>query len=408
MTQHSPVMVILPESGDRSFAVQIANAVGYPQPDIVMGGPAQAVPVISGRGAAPSYIVIDIGSRGFDIFPEIDALAEQCEAGTRVVVLGQINDVNFYRELKQRGIIEYFPHPANVADIRSALVSGGSTKSAASGKEGRGKVITFMSAASGDGASTVALNTAFVISHLYKQPTVIVDMDYQFGMIAKNLDLDSSFGIRELFEHPDRGIDRTLLSRMVTSYGEHLKVISAPNELKLFSTIRPEVIRDLVSILQEHYKYVVIDLPHLWSSWVSAALSHADHRVMVAQLWLRSVTHATRLLNAWQDIGIDRKSLTLAINRSGAKFKEAVSSKDFERVCGKTIDFHLSNDIKTVVEAENMGKTILEVGQSGLAQQFREFSATFLPETVRQNMPEVGSEKEIPSAAGILNLFRKK
>ncbi len=72
-----------------------------------------------------------------------------------------------------------------------------------------------MSAASGDGASTAALNTAFCLSQLFNGSTVLVDMDYQFGMVAKHIDLQNQYGIRDLFDHPERGIDATLIKRMV-------------------------------------------------------------------------------------------------------------------------------------------------------------------------------------------------
>jgi Flp pilus assembly CpaE family ATPase len=96
--------------------------------------------------------------------------------------------------------------------------------------------------------------------------------------------------------------------------------------------------------------------------------------VIVAQLWLRSVTHTARLLGVWRDIGIAEEHIFSVINRSGAKFKEAVSTKDYENVCRKKIDYFISNDIKAIVAAENEGKTIPEVGNSPLAKQFRDLA----------------------------------
>ncbi len=34
----------------------------------------------------------------------LDALAEVCDEGTRVVVIGHLNDVTLYRQLLQRGV----------------------------------------------------------------------------------------------------------------------------------------------------------------------------------------------------------------------------------------------------------------------------------------------------------------
>ena len=65
----------------------------------------------------------------------------------------------------------------------------------------------------------------------------------------------------------------------------------------------------------------------------------------------------------------------MIINRSGAKFKEALTVEDFERVLHTKIEAYLSNDIKAVVSAETHGKTLFEIGQSTpLQQQIRQFT----------------------------------
>src|SRR5690606_17133042 len=137
-----------------------------------------------------------------------------------------------------------------------------------------------------------------------------------------------------------------LVGKMLVSYKHHLKIVAAPSELRLLPTIRPEVVRELIGILRQRFAFVVIDVPHVWTDWTAAALSYSNHSVMVAQLWLRSLTHATRLLAAWRNIGIAQDDVSVVVNRSGAKFKEAVSAQDFERICHHAIHSYVDNDVK--------------------------------------------------------------
>jgi pilus assembly protein CpaE len=386
MSLYSPVMAVLADESLTAFANQLANALGYPFADVILGTPREAAYVLSTRDATPQFIFIDIGNRGADVLDEIDALAEHCQAGTKVIVVGNVNDVQFYRNLRQRGVIEYFNHPVKLPEIRAALVMDGG------GKAGNGgKVLAFMSAASGDGSSTSAVNCAYALSNIYGKRTVLVDLDYQFGMVAKNLDLSSPFGTRELFEHPDRGIDATLLQRMTGKYNDTMHVIAAPNDLRMLPPINPETLRQLIQTLRNEYDCVVLDLPHIWLPWTAAAISSASTVVLVAQLWLRSLTHAARLLGIWRESGILNQDIKIVVNRSGAKFKEAISNKDFERVCEHDIDFYLANDIKTVVTAENQGSTILETGQSVLGGQLRQLGALLLG--VQAEEPKTANEK---------------
>ncbi len=363
-------MAIVPQGADQDFLNQTAKALGYGFADIVIGSPQNAVAAFASRTTMPRYILIDIGDKGHEILPEIDALAEHCEAGTNVIVIGKINDISFYRELRARGVLEYFAGTVTPAELQKAFMAG----TVADADKG-GKVITFMSAASGDGASTLALNTAYALATEYNKSVVLVDMDYQFGMIAKNLDLTASFGIKELFEHPDRGIDATLVKRMLVNYGNSkLHIISAPNELRTIPELNADTIRELILTLKNEYDVVVIDLPHIWNPWIATILSLATRVTLVAQLWLRSVTHSARLLTAWRNSGVANNRISLVINRSGAKFKEAISARDFERVCALSIKSYFTNDIRATISAENQGKTILEGGSSALSKQIVEFA----------------------------------
>ncbi len=389
MDTYSAVMAVIADEADQGFAHQIANALGYPFADIVIGTPADAAHAIAARATPPRYIVVDVGQQGANLLQEFDFMAEACEPGTRVVVLGMVNDVTFYRELRARGVLEYFTRPTKVSDIRDALMQTGAGE-----KSQKGQIITFMSAASGDGASTMALNTAYSLATHYKKSVVLVDMDFQFGMVAKNLDLNPQFGIKDLFEHPDRGVDATLVTRMTALYGDTMKVIAAPNDLRMLPAVRPELVRDLVVTLGQEYDCVVIDLPHIWSMWVSSALSGSTHIIMVAQLWLRSVTHSARLLKSWRAVGIDADKVEILINRSGAKFKEAVSPRDFERVCDKKISYYIANNIRTVVAAENQGKTIPELGPSELGRQFKDLAGSILGDIAAGSaVSEAGGKK---------------
>ena len=157
--------------------------------------------------------------------------------------------------------------------------------------------------------------------------------------------------------------------------------------------------------LQEKFDFIIIDLPHVWLPWIAAALNNSHHAVMVAQLWLRSATHASRLLGVMREIGISDDALSLVINRSGAKFKEAVGSKDFERVCNKAINFYLSNDIKSVVAAENQGKTIIEIGNSPLERQFRDMAQGLLG--LQEDAAPRTSPLQQGGKSGLGSLFRK-
>lgn len=366
------LLVILTQPDREAWAQQLVAAASPGQPFILIASPAQAAQHIVSSNINPSHVVLDIGTRGKDVLAEIDALAQQCEAGTRVVAIGDTNDITLYREILGRGVLDYLPNPAAIDAVIKALntpITGAAAvpaqTPAAPAKAGAKRIIAVMSAASGDGASTIALNTAYAMSQLAGS-TVLVDMDYQFGMVAKNLALQSQYGIGDLFDHPERGVDAVLIKSMVAGYGK-LHVITAPTDLRYLPNVNAEAIKTLITTLSANYDNVVIDLPHVWLPWVTVAMQQATHVVLVAQLWLKSVSHAARMMRAFREIGVMANQVIPVINRSGAKFKEAIEPKDFERVCGVSIRHNVSNDIKTIVAAEAQATTIMQLPASTLS-----------------------------------------
>jgi pilus assembly protein CpaE len=378
------LLIILSSPARESWAQSVVAAASSVKPLIIVATPADAARYLVEQAVSPSHIILDIGQRGHEVLEEIDALAQQCAVGTRVVAVGDTNDILLFRAILARGVLDYLPYPAGVEALIAALTApiamGKQPAIAATATPARPankRVMLFMSAALGDGASTIALNAAYAISQLAGGNTVLVDMDYQFGMVAKHLDLQSQYGIGDLFDHPERGVDAILIKRMVASYRK-LDVITAPTELRYLPIVKAEAIRDLIATLSASYDNVIIDVPHVWLPWVATAAEQSTHVLMISQLWLKSVSHAARLMRALREIGVGNDRIVSIINRSGAKFKEAIEPKDFERVCGTKIRYTVANDIKTIVMAEASPSTIIELPMSPISQDIERIARGLL------------------------------
>src|SRR5262249_38838723 len=81
---------------------------------VQMGGITAAV---EGTAPTPNVIVIESGSRSNDLLADLDSLADLCDAGTRVVVIGKHNDITLYRDLVRRGVSEYVIAPVGAIDV---------------------------------------------------------------------------------------------------------------------------------------------------------------------------------------------------------------------------------------------------------------------------------------------------
>ena len=100
------------ETVETAAAVQSAGEdrrLGKAHLKIQMGGMAAAIEAYR-SAPTPNVIILETEGRN-DILLGLDQLATVCDAGTRVIVIGRINDVTLYRELVRRGVSDYMIAP---------------------------------------------------------------------------------------------------------------------------------------------------------------------------------------------------------------------------------------------------------------------------------------------------------
>src|SRR3569833_916904 len=100
------LFIVLSDASRQVWADTLAG-VANSTPQYFVGTPASAAHHLTQLNIAPSHIVLDIGMRGQDVLPEIDHHTQQNEPGTRVIAVGDTNDILLYRGLLARGVLDY-------------------------------------------------------------------------------------------------------------------------------------------------------------------------------------------------------------------------------------------------------------------------------------------------------------
>ena len=114
-------------------------------------------------------------------------LAEVCEPGTGVIVIGDTNDIRLYRELKQVGVVEYYFKPL-VSTLISATANGILTGSVEQRGSRTGKLIIVVGVRAGVGATMIAACTAWHLAEIHQRRVALLDLDLYFGDAALQLD----------------------------------------------------------------------------------------------------------------------------------------------------------------------------------------------------------------------------
>src|SRR6202046_1422913 len=83
---------------------------------VQMGGLTAAIEAYQ-SSPTPHVIILESEGRGNDILDGLDQLAPVCDAATRVIIIGRMNDVTLYRELVRRGVSDYLIAPVSALQV---------------------------------------------------------------------------------------------------------------------------------------------------------------------------------------------------------------------------------------------------------------------------------------------------
>ncbi|WP_312689534.1 AAA family ATPase [Brevundimonas nasdae] len=332
----------------------------------------------------PPLIIVECLRDPQGLLQEVDQLAEVCDAGTKVVVIGSTNDIILFRELMRRGVSEYLVAPLQPLQLISAI--GGLFNDPAQPFVGR--TIAFVGARGGAGASAVAHNTAYAISERIGANTVMVDYDLPFGTAGLDFNQDPLNGVADALGQPDR-LDATLLDRMMVRCTDKLSLFAAPATLDADWDISTEAFEEVTNLIRSTAPFVVLDLPHLWSPWMRRTLISADEVVVVATPDLASLRNAKNMIDLIRHSRPNDAPPRLVLNQVGVPGRPEIPAKDFGAALGVHPSLIIPFDAKTFGAAANNGQMVVDAGaKTKAAEAFQ----TLAQIVARRELPAAGAK----------------
>jgi pilus assembly protein CpaE len=223
------------------------------------------------------------------------------------------------------------------------------------------RTIAIVGARDGVGASTFAVNTAWIMAHELGKTVALIDLDLQFGTVALALDLEPSHGLREALEKPDR-IDGLFIASAMAHESERLFVLSAEEPVEDHINVNPHAFDLLVDTLPDDFDCVVIDLPPRLVASQVQLLQRIDTVVLVSDLGIPGMRDTARLSHVIRAAAPETALMVIA-NKVGTSKSGELPKGEFSRGAELPISFFLPNDPKTAAEASNAGKAFPVVGK---------------------------------------------
>jgi pilus assembly protein CpaE len=325
---------------------------------IQMGGAAAAAEAYR-NSPTPNVIILESENRAEDILAGLDHLAEVCDSGTRVIVIGRINDVTLYRELTRRGVSEYLIAPVGTIDIVRGICGLFSSSSA----KPVGRIIAVVGAKGGVGSSTIAHNVAWAIARDLALDSVVTDLDLAFGTAGLDYNQDPPQGVADAVFSPDR-IDTGFIDRLLSKCTDHLSLLAAPATLDRVYDFGIDAFDAILDALRTSIPCVVLDVPHQWTGWTKRLLVSADDILVVAGPDLANLRNAKNMVDMLRATRPNDRRPYYCLNQVGVPKRPEITPADFAKALEDPPLAVIPFEPQLFGTAANNGQMIAEVSKN--------------------------------------------
>ena len=330
-----------------------------------MGGIPAAIETFE-QAPTPNLIIVETSGQREDLLASLDHLAEFCDAGTKVIVVGDVNDVTLYRELISRGVSEYLITPVSVFQLIGSVSNLYSDPEA----EPLGRTIAFFGVKGGCGASTIAHNGAWALARGFQSEVIVSDLDLPFGTAGLDYNQDPLQGVYEAVSSPER-LDETYLDRILSKCSEHLSLLAAPATLERTYDHGEKSFELLLETMRASVPNVVLDVPHAWNSWVKETLLNVDEVVLVAEPDLANLRNAKNTVDVLKQLRPNDRPPHLVMNKVNVPKRPEIKPEEFAGALGLQVQASIPFEPHLFGTAANNGQMIGELdGKHAISRMF--------------------------------------
>ena len=304
----------------------------------------------------PNLLIVDVPQDRAEAFAYLQTLAEACDPGTQVVVVGTLNDVGIYRDFMRQGISEYLVSPVSAVQFIETIAN----IYANPGAQPLGKVHCFTGVKGGVGSSTVAHNVAWHLSETLNESTVVLDLDLAFGTLGLNFNHDGGKGITEALLEPDR-LDDVLLERLLYKASDKLALFTAPATLEGGFDPAPKALEKVLDVVKANFAHIIIDLPHTWAGWARGVIMASDEVVLTMAPDLACLKNAKALFDFLVAQRPNDIAPRLVLNMTEAPKRPEIPTKEISETIGATPASIINYDNTLFGTAANNGQMVSEV-----------------------------------------------
>ena len=297
-------------------------------------------------------ILMDLGlpdSNGMATFLALRGREGKCP----IIVLSGDDDQTLALQIIQQGAQDYLVKSSCTQELLIRSVKHAVARQELTTKRSRSeesaknvKTIAVLGSAGGVGVTTIACVLAAELRHHTNQPTLLIELDSNPGLVAFTLGIDPQYTLQDAAGHADR-LDLAVWEKMITRRPGNLDILTSDTTITDWD-LDVEKLRKIVTFAKGCYRWIVMDLGRLSQSSKRMAGS-ADELILVSTQTIPALHQCKTSIEMLHDLGIDEDRIRIILNQTSDE--DPLSQKDIEKVFGVQIQAILPHSPQDLFEA---------------------------------------------------------
>ena len=234
-----------------------------------------------------------------------------------------------------------------------------------------GKVVGFLAAKGGCGATTIACHLAAELGRVSAQRaerSLLADLDLESGIVGFLMKVKSPYSVLDAVQNLHR-LDISYWNALVSTDWSGLEILAAPTGYMPKEPVAGEALRQVLTLVRTNYAWTVVDLGCTLNLATLTILDEIDDIFLVTTLEVPALHQAKHAVQMLMNAGNGNR-LHVILNRTPQR--PDVTPEELERILGLPIDTMLPNDYYALYDAFCKGK-LLPPG-SHLSRQLSAFA----------------------------------
>jgi pilus assembly protein CpaE len=231
----------------------------------------------------------------------------------------------------------------------------------------RGKIIGFLSAKGGCGATTLACHVASELQHVTHKNVLLADFDLTSGMIGFLMKTPSSYSVLDAIKNLSR-LDQSLWKALIVERRPGLSVIPAPANYSRWDHPDENRLKQVLQFMRTQHDWIVLDLGRSLNSIATAVLDEIEQLFLVSTLEVVALHGLKSIVHGLFEHG---EKLQLLLNRTPKMMD--ISAQELEKLLGRSLYATLPNDYMGLYQSYSSG-SLLE-SSSRLGHDFNQLAS---------------------------------